>query len=42
MTNTSACGGHIRGAAAAAVNRHLEAADPRIMTVEESRSIRVL
>lgn len=42
MTNASACGGHIRGTAAAAVDRHLEATDPRIMIIEESRPIRVL
>ena len=43
VTNASAGRCHFQGAAAAAVNRHLEATDdPRIGIVEEGRSIRVL
>ena len=40
MTNASACGSHIRGATATAVYRHLQAIDPGVITVQESRSIR--
>ena len=40
MTNASACGSHIRGATATAVYRHLQAADPWVIPVQEGRSIR--
>ena len=40
MTNASACGSHIRGATATAVYRHLQAADPGVIPVQEGRSIR--